>query len=71
MQYASALALASLSGKAPCNDLFYSAKDSITAIIKATGKDCDAAQVDAVLKSLNNRKVDEVISLLLRLSAKD
>ena len=29
--------------------------------LKATGKPVDAAQVDAVLKSLNNRKVDEVL----------
>ena len=50
--------------------LFHSAKESITAIIKAAGKDCDAAQVDAVLKAVNNRKVDEVSNHLSRSSAK-
>jgi hypothetical protein len=29
----------------------------VIAILKATGKPVDEAQVDAVLKSLNNRKV--------------
>ena len=32
------------------------------AILKATGKPVDEAQVDAVIKSLNNRKVEDVIS---------
>jgi len=51
MQYVSALALASLSGKAPT-------KESITAIIAATGKPVDANQVDAVLASLKGKRVD-------------
>ena len=41
------------------------------AILKATGKPVDEAQVDAVLKSLNNRKVDDVLAMLLRSSARD
>lgn len=38
------------------------AKDSLIAILKATGKPVDEAQVDAVLATLKGRKVDEVIS---------
>ena len=60
MQYAAALALSSLSGKAPSIISPNLAKDSVTAILKATGKPVDDAQVDAVIKSLNNKRVDEV-----------
>jgi len=53
MQYVSALALASLSGKAPT-------KESVSAIIAATGKPVDANQVDAVIASLKGRKIEDV-----------
>lgn len=42
----------------------------MTAILNATGKPVDEAQVDAVIKALNNRKVDEVSVILLRSSAR-
>ena len=49
----------------------YPAKDSVVAILKATGKPVDEAQVDAVLKALNGRKVEDVHLRSLRSLAKD
>jgi hypothetical protein len=43
----------------------------VIAILKATGKPVDEAQVDAVLASIKGRKVDEVRVELFRSLAKD
>lgn len=54
MQYVAAYTLASLSGKEPC-------KDSVAAILKATGQPVDDAQIAALFDSVNGRPVHEVI----------
>ncbi|CAM6002562.1 unnamed protein product [Sphagnum balticum] len=54
MEYLAAYALSALSGKEPT-------ADSVTAIVSATGKPADAAQVHAVVAALKGKKVEDVI----------
>lgn len=45
----------------PQYPLLDAAKDSVAAILKATGKPVDDAQVDAVIAALNGRAVNDVL----------
>lgn len=49
----------------PVFHLFYAAHDQITAILKATGKPVDDAQVTAVINSLKGKKLEDVIGFFI------
>ena len=64
MEYLSAFALASLSGHAPSTFHFKLAKESITAIIKATGKPVDEKQIDAATEGFERGGNNELLAFL-------
>ena len=64
MQYVAAYTLAALSGKEPT-------KDQVSAILKATGKPVDDAQVAAVFDAVGGKPVHEVFQSKFSLSQRE
>ena len=63
MQYLAAATLATLGGKEVSTDLVSIDEQTLTAILNATGKPVDAAQVTSVVNSLKGKQVHEVTPL--------
>ena len=64
MQYLSAYTLATLSGKEPSTiPIDNIDEETLTAILNATGKPVDAAQVKAVIEKLKGKQVHDVLSI--------
>lgn len=70
MQYLAAYTLATLSGSEPSNSLSYLAEQTLTAILNATGKPVDAAQVKAVVEKLKGKQVHDVFIFIIKLISK-
>lgn len=62
MQYLAAYTLATLSGAEPSTYFTNEGEQTLTAILTATGKPVDAAQVKAVIDKLKGKQVHEVQS---------
>lgn len=69
MQYLAAYTLATLSGAEPSTSLINQGEQTLTAILNATGKPVDAAQVKAVIDKLKGKQVHEVPSAFIRSSS--
>lgn len=70
MQYLAAYTLATLSGAEPSNPLSYIAEQTLTAILSASGKPVDAAQVKAVIEKLKGKQVHDVFIFIIKLISK-